>query len=60
MKIEIFDVVKLKNDDKAIIKEINNNTYKVDVTDKEGMAIGIKEIDKNDIMDVIYSKRDIK
>ena len=60
MKIEIFDVVKLKNDDKAIIKEINNNTYKVDVTDKEGIAIGIKEIDKNDIIDVIYSKRDIK
>ena len=60
MKVNIFDVVKLKDDNKAIIKEINNTTYKVEVTNKEGMAMGIKEIDKSDIIDVIYSKRNIK
>ena len=58
MKVNIFDVVKLKDDNKAIIKEINNTTYKVEVTNKE--AMGIKEIDKSDIIDVIYSKRNIK
>ena len=60
MKVNIFDVVKLKDDNKAIIKEINNTTYKVEVTNKEGMAMEIKEIDKSDIIDVIYSKRNIK
>ncbi|MBP3595938.1 MAG: hypothetical protein J6J60_00840 [Clostridia bacterium] len=56
MKIKVFDVVKLKNGDKATIIGIKNNCYKVAIVDSRGIAKGQKDIIEHDIVDIIYTK----
>ena len=52
MKYNIFDVVELISDKKAIISEINNNMYKVKIVEtNESKMIKEKEIKK-----VLYDK----
>lgn len=57
MKIKIFDVVKLRNENKATILEKNdNNTYKAEIVNAEGKTEGITQISETDITEVVFSK----
>lgn len=56
MKIKIFDVVKLKNGDKATIIEIKNDSYKVAIFNRNGVSKGHKYIMEQDVVDIIYTK----
>lgn len=55
-KMKIFEVVKLKNGDKATIIEIKANSYKAAIFDVDGTLKGHKYITNQDIDDIIYSK----
>lgn len=56
MRIKVFDVVELKNGDKATIIEIKTDGYKATIFDKSGDLKGHKYIIDQDIVDIIYSK----
>lgn len=57
MKYKVFDVVELKNKDKATILEvIDENKYKVEIVDNEGNSKGITETNKGDINKIIHKK----
>lgn len=56
MIIKVFDVVELKNGDKATIIEIKNDSYKVAIFDRNGISKGHKYIMEQDIVDIIYTK----
>ena len=50
MKLKVFDVVKLKNGNKATIKEVlSSNFYKVEIVDKYGNTIENRNISKKEI-----------
>lgn len=54
MKYNIFDVVELADNNKAIISEVYNNMYKVKIS-KDGEPINETRIIKEkDINDVLY------
>lgn len=58
MKIEQFDVVELKDRNKAIIKKINKrNSYLVEVINEKGIKVGEKIITNIDINKMLYSRR---
>lgn len=57
MKINLFDVVKLQNGDKATVLNISNNKYFVEVVDKYGKTIDKRQIIKKDIREVIYIRK---
>ncbi len=55
--MRIFDVVELTDGNRAtILKIINNNFYKVEIVNKNGVSKGIKEIQKSEIKKVIITK----
>lgn len=57
MKYKVFDVIELKNRDKATILEvIDENKYKVEIVDNEGNSKCITEISKDDISKIIHKK----
>lgn len=57
MKYKVFDVIELKNKDKATILEIiNENRYKAEIVDNEGNSKGITEISKENISKIIHKK----
>ncbi len=56
MKINQFDVVELKNKDRATILDISNNKYLSEIVNQMGERQDIKEITENDIFKVIYIK----
>ena len=56
IKCKLFDVVELNNGYNATILEINQNTYNVEIVDKEGITKGFKEIQKEDVKQIIYKK----
>lgn len=57
MKIRKFDVVELKNRNKAIILMINKEkSYLAEIIDKEGKSLERKIIIKKEINRVIYSR----
>ena len=56
MKLKVFDVVELKNGDKATIKEVLNNEYKVEIVNDNGKLKGIQKIAEKDINKIIISK----
>ena len=56
MKYKIFDVVELYSKEKATIIDINNDTYKVQVTDDNGTHTGVKQIKSEEIQKIIYQK----
>ena len=53
MKLNIFDVVKLKNGNTGIVKE-NKNCIKIEVIDKDGKSIGLYETKQEEIEQVLY------
>ncbi|MCI9366620.1 MAG: hypothetical protein HFJ54_09135 [Clostridia bacterium] len=57
MRYKRFDVVELKNDNKATILDIKeNNEYFVEIVDSNGTTIGNKIIINSEIKRVVYSK----
>lgn len=58
MKIKQFDVVELKNNNRATILAIKANKYLVEVVDNEGKTLATRNISLDDIKQVIYTKQD--
>ncbi len=57
MKYKVFDVVELKNKNKATILGIeNNNIYKVEIVNCDGISQGMLEITESDINKIIIKK----
>ena len=56
MKIRKFDVVELKNNNKATILEIYNGEYFVEIVDSNGRTIDNRNITQDDIEQIIYRK----
>lgn len=55
MKLKRFDVVELKNNNRAtILEEKNNNQYFVEVVNSYGITLGNKIISNNEIDKIIY------
>lgn len=55
MKLKRFDVVELKNNNRAtILEEKNNNQYFVEVVNSYGITLGNKIISNNEIEKIIY------
>ena len=57
MKLKIFDVVELKDNNRATILNINNKEYLAEVVNSAGISLGNKVIKDNDINKIpsIYS-----
>lgn len=59
MKINKFNVVKLKDNNKAIILSVDNKKqYLAEIVDKQGKTIDKKIITKDEIEKVIYNKEE--
>ena len=56
MKLKIFDVVELKDNNRATILNINNKEYLAEVVNSAGISLGNKVIKDNDIDKIIVSK----
>lgn len=56
MKLKIFDVVELKDNNRATILNINNKEYLAEVVNSAGISLGNKVIKENDINKIIVSK----
>lgn len=54
----IFDVVELKNGNKATILSNEKNIIKVEEVDNKGISKGIIEIKEEDIRNIIFKKLD--
>ena len=60
MKIKVFDVVELKDKNKATILDIRNNEYLVEVVNSSGISLNNKIITDNDINKIIFAKQNKK
>lgn len=59
MKINKFNVVKLKDNNKAIILSVDNKKqYLAEIVDKQGKTVDKKIITKDEIEKVIYNKEE--
>lgn len=56
MRIDMFDVVKLNDNNKATILSVNNNLYNAEIANGNGKTIGIESITDKDIKEIIYKK----
>ncbi len=57
MKIyNMFDVVELKNGNKATILSNENNVIKIEEVDNTGVSKGVKDIKEDDIKNIIFKK----
>ncbi len=56
MKLKIFDVVEMKDGNKATILENNKNIYKAEIVNNKGIMQGIKAINETNINKIIISK----
>lgn len=56
MKINRFDVVELKDKNKATILNFQDNGYLVELVNSDGKSLGTKIITDNDIEEVIFCK----
>lgn len=60
MRYKVFDVVELKNGNKAIIKKIlKHRRYVVHIISKMGEDLGIKVINKKDIRQDIFVRNNM-
>lgn len=57
MKLKKFDVVELKNNNKATILEIKNNEYLAEIVDNNGTTVDTRNITQEDIKQIIYTRR---
>ena len=55
-KLKVFEVVELKDGNKATILGTNNNQYIAEIIDNNGIPKGNKTINYNDIVKVLISK----
>ena len=56
MKINIFDVVELENNDKATIKEkLGNNKFKAEIVNGNGVKKEIREIEEKEIKRIVIA-----
>lgn len=56
MKIKKFDVVELKNKNKATILNTDNNEYFVEIVNSDGITIDKRNITQDEVKRVIYTK----
>jgi len=56
MKIKKFDVVELKNKNKATVLEIKGSEYLVEIVDQNGTTIDKRNITQDDIKQIVYKK----
>lgn len=56
MKIKRFDVVELKNNNKATILEIMDNGYLVEIVDNKGKTLETRNITQDEIKKIIYTR----
>lgn len=57
MKIKKFDVVELKDNNRAIILAIQQkNKYFAEVVNRDGITIDTRQISNDDIKKIIYSR----
>ena len=52
----MFDVVELKNGNKATILSNENNVIKIEEVDNTGVSKGVKDIKEDDIKNIIFKK----
>ena len=57
MKLKRFDVVELKNCNKATILEIKDNEYLAEIVDRNGITVDKRNITQEDIKQIIYTRR---
>lgn len=57
MKLKKFDVVELKNNNKATILETKDNEYLAEIVDTKGTTVDTKNINQEDIKRIIYTRR---
>lgn len=57
MKLKKFDVVELKNNNRATILEMKNNEYLVEIVDTNGITVDTRNINQEDIKQIIYTRR---
>lgn len=56
MKLKIFDVVELVNNDMATIKEkLGNNKFKAEIVNEKGFTKEIREIDEKEIKRIVVA-----
>ena len=56
MKINIFDVVELENNDKATIKKkLGNNKFKAEIVNENGITKEIREIEEKEIKRIVIA-----
>lgn len=58
MKVKKFDVVELKDNNRAIILNIYNNKYFAEIVNAYGITVEKKNISNNDIKRIVYSKEE--
>jgi len=56
MKIKKFDVVELKNKNKATILNTDNNEYFAEIVNSDGITIDKRNITQDEVKRVIYTK----
>ena len=56
MKLKKFDVVELKNNNRATILEMKNNEYLAEIVDTNGITVDTRNINQEDIKQVIYTR----
>ena len=56
MKLKKFDVVELKNNNRATILEMKNNEYLAEIVDTNGITVEKRNINQEDIKQVIYTR----
>lgn len=56
MKLDIFDVVKLKNKNNATIIDIEKDQYKAFITDSKGKELGTEYITNEQIEKILIKK----
>lgn len=57
MKFKKFDVVELKNNNRATILEIKDHEYLAEIVDTKGTTVDTKNINQEDIKQIIYTRR---
>ena len=57
MKLKKFDVVELKNNNRATILEMKTNKYLAEIVDTNGITVDTRNINQEDIKQIIYTRR---
>lgn len=60
MKLKIFDVVELNDNNRATILNINNKEYFAEIVNSAGISLGNRIITDNDINKVILAKSKVR